>query len=134
MLNIKHTLAICILSLSSAGFAAPPAATTDLPALAKNMTQQMAAHQYANVEANFDQEMTAALPTDKLQQTWEATTTQVGAFQSIQSVKEMEQEGYDVVFVTVKFDKVTLAMKWVFGGKNKVAGLFFVPTSSKTAP
>ena len=96
-------------------------------AQARELTRQIVAKQYAEVEKSFDKAMLAALPTDKLQQTWEGLLEQVGAEQEVESANTAQQDGYRVVQVTVKFEKTTLNLKWVFDGKGLVAGFFIKP-------
>jgi hypothetical protein len=101
--------------------------------LAKNLTQQLAARQFDAVVGQFDQTMSSAMPSAKLGQTWDAVTGQAGAFQSIAGTTLQAVQGYQVVLVTTHFEKATLALKWVFDDKNRVAGLFVVPAEAPAA-
>jgi len=100
----------------------------DSESLAKSLTEQLASRQYAQIVTHFDETMTSAMPAAKLAEFWDGLTGQVGAFQSITGTRAQSVQGYQVVLVTSKFEKATLDVKWVFDGKNRVAGFFVVPS------
>src|SRR5260370_15814238 len=77
--------------------------------------------------------MTAVLPGATLGATWEGLLGQVGAFRGVTATRRQEAQGYHLVFVTCRFDKATLDVKIAFDARQRVAGLFFVPTQSQPA-
>lgn len=96
-------------------------------ALARGLTQQLAAQQFDAVVAHFDDTMTAAMPAAKLAQVWSAITGQAGEFQSISAVTAQKVQAYQVELVAVQFGKAKLRLKWVIDAQGRVAGFFVVP-------
>jgi hypothetical protein len=88
----------------------------------------LADKKFAAAVESMDQNMKNALPADKLQQAWTATTTQMGAYKQQLGARSEKQAGYDTVLVTCDFEKGPLDIKVVYDTNRKVAGLFFVPT------
>jgi len=135
-MKIKGVLGLfCTVVLVAVAFAAqpatpPPPATPGAEALAKDLTQQLAARKFDPVVAHFDQTMTAALPSAALAETWDSILAQFGAFRSIDATSLQQVQGYQVVLVTSKFEKASIALKWVFDDKLRVAGFFIVPAES----
>ncbi|HEY0308047.1 MAG TPA: alpha/beta fold hydrolase [Acidobacteriaceae bacterium] len=124
VLALFYTAAFCL-----ASFAAP-AIPPHLEALARTLTQKLAAREYASVETYFDETMSSGLPADKLGVTWESLIGQAGVFQSIDGTSTQEIQGYQIVLVTAKFQKTTLNLKWVFDAKSQVVGFFIVPVQA----
>lgn len=115
---------------SSSALAQTPSADE---ALAKSLTQQLAAKQFDAIVAHFDPTMTAAMPSAKLAQTWDAITAQTGAFQSIEGITAQTVQGYEIEIVTTQFAHAKLNLKWVFDAQGRVAGFFAAP-AEETAP
>ena len=85
---------------------------------------------FKNAAENFDGSMTAALPPDKLREMWKSMTKKFGDFVDIVGTRTEKKSGYDIVFVTCRFENNTFDMKVVFNSAGQIAGLFFVPTQS----
>ena len=85
---------------------------------------------YEKVVENFDETMKKALPADKLKEVWDSLIAQVGAFVEQTAVRKEKILGYDVVFVTCKFENSLLDAKVVFNQRKQISGLFFVPPQS----
>ena len=136
MIKIGNALTFLLpIVLVAVAFAAqpaapPPPATPGPEALAKDLTQQLAARKFDPVVASFDETMTAALPSAALAETWDSILAQFGAFHSIEATSLQQVQGYQVVLVTSKFEKASIALKWVFDAKLRVAGFFIVPAES----
>ena len=133
MIKFGNALAFLLpVALGAASLAAPPAqpATPGPESLAKDLTQQLAARKFDPVVARFDETMTAALPSAKLAEVWDGILAQFGAFRSIDATSLQEFQGYQLVFVTSKFDKASLTFKWVFDTNLRVAGFFLVSADS----
>jgi len=92
----------------------------------------LAARDYAKVEAQFDLAMHLILPVSKLSAAWDATIMQAGDFKSIVGVRQKELQGYQIVFVTCQFANRSLDTKVVFNSRGQVTGLFFVPTTAQS--
>jgi hypothetical protein len=99
-------------------------------ALAKDVTQELAARQYDKVEARFDSRMASAMPLEKFQSFWDATLGQVGAFKAITKVAPSEQQGYHIVVLTCTFEKSPLNLRLVFDKESKIAGFFLAPVAA----
>ena len=54
---------------------------------ARDLVAKLAAHDVAGAVATFDDQMSAALPVDKLQAVWAQIESQAGAFQKVESVE-----------------------------------------------
>jgi len=96
--------------------------------LAKDLVDSLASSNYKKAVENFDDTMKTVLPADKLKEVWNSLTVQSGAFVEQRDTRNEKIMGYDVIFVTCKFEKAVLDAKVVFNDKKQVAGLFFVPT------
>jgi dienelactone hydrolase len=113
-----------------------PLATQPVPdwqSLGKTIVQQLAAHEFSKVAAQFDEAMLAALPEAKLATVWDQLTGQVGILRSITGTRVEEVKEYRHVFVTCQFEKALLDTKLVFDSKQRVAGLFFTPSQPPVA-
>jgi len=85
--------------------------------------------------ATFDDTMKTAMPEAKLQETWNAVLSQVGAFKQIVKTRTEKRGAYTIVIVTSDFQNATLDIKVVFDQSKRVAGLFFAPaTNTDYAP
>jgi uncharacterized protein len=130
---------LCAAVVVSASPAPPQAAAPDLESLARSLTEQLAARQFDQITAHFDETMTTAMPSAKLSKFWDGLIGQVGAFQSIAGTRVRPTEShpdYQAVLVTSKFEKATLNLKWVFNPKSRVAGFFVLPVEpdAQTTP
>ena len=101
---------------------------------AKLLVAQMAAGQFEKAVEPFDKTMHQALPPDRLKAAWMGLTKQYGRFCRVTGTRTERIQQYQVVFVTCEFQRGTLDTKVVFSSKNKVAGLFFVPSGRYRRP
>jgi len=99
---------------------------------------QLSEGNYGMVFARFDEAMGRALPKETLRMTWEALERQVGVYERQTGVRSERAGKYEAVFVTCRFERMTLDVKVVFDPEGRVAGLFFLPagmsTPSRSAP
>jgi Protein of unknown function (DUF3887) len=72
----------------------------DFEAIGKGLIAALAARQFDKAEAQFDDQMKAALPLAKLPEVWDSIISQVGAFKRIVATKSMEKQGLAAVIVT----------------------------------
>jgi hypothetical protein len=105
----------------------------DFEAIGKGLVNQLVARQFDKVEAQFDDQMKAALPLAKLPETWDVLLAQVGPFKSIVSAKVMEKQGLHAAFVTCEFERASLDAKVFMDAQGQVKGLFFEPASDSSA-
>lgn len=101
--------------------------SANLKAMAQAFVDQLAQGEFEEAVQRFDDTMGQALPAPKLQETWEAVVAQVGPFQEQVATRTTEQQGYDVVLVTTRFQRAQLDVRVVFDNQDRIAGLFFVP-------
>jgi len=126
---VLPALLLLTVALGAASLAAQPA-TPGPEALARDLTQQLAARHFDPVVSHFDQAMTAALPSAMLAGNWDSILAQYGAFRSMDASSLQQVQGYQVVLVTAKFDKASLTFRWVFDARLRVAGFFLVSAES----
>ena len=72
--------------------------------------------------------MKAALPSPKLKETWQTLTTQAGPLQRQAEARFEKQARFDIVYVTLEFEKAAIDAKVVLDAGGLVSGLWFVPT------
>jgi fermentation-respiration switch protein FrsA (DUF1100 family) len=106
--------------------------TDPLSEKAREIVSSMAAGDYDTPVASFDATMKVAMPAGTLQQAWEALVASAGPFVEVTSTRKEKAAGYDIVFVTCKFEKTSMDIKVVFDSGGLVAGLFFVPSQGST--
>jgi dienelactone hydrolase len=128
--RITRALALLVAVLLCASAFAPAQSTPGLDTLARALTQQLSARQFSSVASHFDADMSSAMSSLQLANAWDSIVGQAGAFQSIIATHTNEQQHYQTVFVTSKFAKASLDLKWVFDSKGFVAGFFVVPAST----
>jgi uncharacterized protein len=135
-MNTMETMKILAKSLCLAvplalALAAAPAwgqAGEDWAGLGKAVALEISTRQFDKTVARFDETMAAVLPAATLAATWDGLLGQVGAFRGVTATRQQEAKGYHLVFVTCRFDKATLDVKIAFDARQRIAGLFFVPT------
>ncbi len=125
----KLLIALTLVSLTHVSFAEGP----DFEAIGRGLVAQLAARQFDKVEAQFDDQMKAALPAVKLPEVWDSLLAQAGPFQDITSVKVTEKQGLHAAFVTCEFERATLDAKIYMDSQGQVKGLFFEPHSESAA-
>lgn len=101
---------------------AAPQATAGLEALAKNLTQHLAARQFDIVASHFDKTMTATLPASKLGESWDGFIAKAGAFQSIEGMHTSTVAAFRIVLVAAKFEKGSFTIRWIFDSNGHVSG------------
>jgi dienelactone hydrolase len=96
---------------------------------ARDLVGRLAAHDFAGAVATFDDQMSAALPVDKLQGVWSQIESQAGAFQRFESVEVKPAGSGDtrVALVKASFERAPLLVRVVFRGSDRVAGFFVAP-------
>lgn len=111
------------------GFQALPERTPELSSRAGEIVTFLSEGEYAGVEKMFDEKMEAALPAEKIEETWRSLTTQFGPFRMQGIVRKMRIQGYDIVYVPCQFERQTLDCQIAFDGKGRVSGLYFRPAA-----
>jgi dienelactone hydrolase len=91
---------------------------------ARDLVDKLAAHDFAGAAATFDDQMSAALPVEKLQTVWAQIESQAGAFQKVESVEVKPTGDARVVLVRASFEHAPLLLRVVFKGSDRVASFF----------
>ena len=130
--NSAAWLLLAVLSAASAALAQNP----DYEALGRGLVTQLSARQFDKVEAQFDDQMKAALPVAKMPEVWDSILAQVGAFKGIAAAKVLQKQGLAAAFVTCEFERATLDAQIYMDSRGQVKGLFFAPpaASDSSAP
>jgi hypothetical protein len=128
-------LALCgilVLLLWQTTFAEEPASPQI--ELAKTFVSQMAAGEFEKAVEPFDARMQKAIPAEKLKQIWNSVTNLHGAFRKTGASRTEVAKPYQIVYVTLEFERGQHDAKVVFNADNKVAGLFFIPSGKYQSP
>ena len=130
------TLTILILGFSvalgawvSAQFSSE-AAIAKAEAIFKNLQEGRT----SDVVKEFNAQMSAAVPEDKLKPMWPAFTAKFGAFKGIDERREGQVQGRQAVELFLAFEKEKVVQRVVFDGEGKVAGLVFRPLDGSVLP
>ena len=113
----------CVAVLAVASCARPSATQ-----VAEGMVDSMAKGDFASATKDFDATMKAALPAEKLGQSWSQVTAQYGPFKSRIGSREAQEAGSQCVHVTCQFEKARWDIKVVFDKDGKIGGLWGSPT------
>jgi uncharacterized protein len=122
------TLRICAAALlvSSLSFTAIAQETESAPVTAaKRVLQEIASGQFANVEAQYDARLSAALPPGRLAAAWASILEQAGSFDSVVSSSATKSQLIDIVILVCKFQNRLLDAQIAMGPEGKIAGLHF---------
>jgi dienelactone hydrolase len=110
----------------------PPPGRADLTATARALTRALLKEDYTAAGKDFDAVMRKALPADKMEAAWKGTVGKAGAFVEEKGTRTARQQGYDIVFVTCRFEKADFDVKVVFNADRLVTGLFFLNAKPAT--
>jgi len=102
----------------------------DFITVAQHFTDLLVKKDFAAAEALFDDTMKAAMPQVKLEETWNAVLSQVGAFKQQLKTRTEKRAAYVMVFVTCDFERMKLDVRVVLDQSKHVAGLFFGPATN----
>ena len=119
--------------------AQPPASAAEMPAdgleqTAGQLLQLMVAGKYEEATKDFDTQVSQAMPPEKLKQTWEAVTAQVGGLREQTAARRSQSGPHIVIDVDCVFEKSPLVFRLAFDQEHKIAGMFFLPPQENTAP
>lgn len=128
-MNRTATVIIFVLFFISAISAQSP----DYEALGRGLVTQLAARQFDQVEAQFDDQMKSALPAAKLPGVWDSLLSQAGQFKQIAKVKVFQKQGLVAAFVTCDFEQATLDAQIYMDAQGRIKGLFFAPPAATDA-
>jgi dienelactone hydrolase len=96
---------------------------------ARAFVDLMAGGQYAEAFESFTPQMKAALPVDRLSQTWKALAAQAGPFRRQIATSVTPRGVLSVVVVTCEFERATLDVHVTVNPANQVGGLALRPAA-----
>lgn len=97
-------------------------------ASAQQLVQNLVSKNYPAFMSSCSPEFVTALPADKLQGAWEQLQAQAGSWQSITGVRTQNYKQDVIVYVTCKFEKLSVDLQLSFNPLQQVDGFRFVPT------
>ena len=106
--------------------ALPVSGEAALEGKAMELLDHMKAGDEDAVLAMMDDSMKGAMK-GQVKALWDSLLASFGAFQEAGARRASSAEGYDVIELTLVFDRAKLIQRTVFDGGGRVAGLFFVP-------
>ena len=95
------------------------------------LLELMVAGKFEEATRDFDTKVSEAMPPEKLKQTWEAVTTQVGVLQEQTAVRRSQSGPHIVIDVECTFEKSPLVFRLAFDQEHKIAGMFFLPSQTQ---
>jgi uncharacterized protein len=116
----------CDRSPTSSGEASPHSETPVLR-LAETFVDHLAAGDFAQCVAQFDDTMRGALSERQLSATWEALLGQSGRFVRRHGSRLEPRPPYRVALVTCEFQKAWIDISITYDNAERVSGLFFLP-------
>lgn len=117
---------LCLVAVSCSPEKLPPLDGEPVE-LAEEFTGSLAKGDYEECVEFFSAEMRRAMSARQLEQSWDDLQDQVGPFVGKTGMREETIDGYDVVFVTTKFEDGLIDIRVVFDEDRRVAGLWFDP-------
>jgi hypothetical protein len=118
---------VLIISFISCGEKKDGPKVGDLTPLATEFVESLVKQDFANAVKNFDSTMKGVMSEEKLQEVWQGLLAQSGSFKKQTGVRQTQEQGFNIVFVTCEFEKSTLNIKVVFNNASEISGLWFVP-------
>lgn len=118
---------VLIISFISCGEKKDDPKIGDLTPLATEFVESLVKQDFANAVKNFDSTMKGVMSEEKLQEVWQGLLAQSGSFKKQTGVRQTQEQGFNIVFVTCEFEKSTLNIKVVFNDASEISGLWFVP-------
>jgi len=100
---------------------------SDSRAHAAEVLDDITAGRFEAVEAQFADEVSAALPPGMLARTWEQLTAQVGDFKRAAKGASQQMQGNRIETRVCVFERATLDAVIAFTPEGRIAGLRFVP-------
>ena len=123
---------LCLILVATATHGAEPEALPAAPpasavARAETMLGRLQAGAFAEVVADFDATMAAAMPADELASTWSRLLEQTGKLARVDERRTLDKDGATIVDLLCTFESGPLVVRIVYGKEGKVSGFWLVP-------
>jgi uncharacterized protein len=107
------------------------AQTSDLSSKGSKFITLLSEGDYKSAVAMFDETMKKFLPEEKLKEVWKSIISQYGPFKEQGTIRKGNIQSYEVVYVTMQFEKNSLDSQISFDSNGMIAGLYFLPATNK---
>ncbi|NLX11680.1 MAG: alpha/beta fold hydrolase [Chloroflexi bacterium] len=135
---LRSLIPLLVVALVLPGVVLAQDSTPEMPdpeAIAQALIDHLLAGNFVAASADFSDEVAAALPPEKFEQTWESIIQQVGPFQEqLGTSREVLDDGSTRVIVTLQFERLAVDALIVIDAQGRVTGLFFGQSQSVPAP
>jgi len=109
----------------------PAAQPLDATAHARAVLSSIAAGEFAKVEADFTNEMRAALPSGRLAAMWTALQGQAGTYKSCGPDPRVVKIGdKEMVITACAFERATIDIQFAFDSSGRISGMVFRPAAN----
>jgi dienelactone hydrolase len=109
----------------------PKTPQSEIDAMARSFVENLTSANFSAVVSLFDSTMAAQLTEENVGQIWSSLTDQFGTYIGPSDTRSDTLGGYNIVYVTMEFERGPIDAKVVISNDLKVAGLFFVPAPPK---
>jgi dienelactone hydrolase len=112
-----------------------PQPTPDVVSRARAALDAMIANDFAKIEAQFTDEMKAALPPGKLAAGWASVVQQAGALKGCGTEPRVVAIAEKQMVITpCEFERATLDVQFAFDSAGRIAGMVMRPAAKPAAP
>jgi len=124
---------LSFVTISAAAQAQP--ALKDETGHARDLIAALVRKDFPEVEAQFDDKMTAALPAGRLAAMWETLLTQVGAYKSCAAQSRVRVVADKQMVITAcEFEHAPLDVQFAFDSESRISGMVMRPAAPAEAP
>ncbi|MCD2500690.1 DUF3887 domain-containing protein [Clostridium sp. NSJ-145] len=96
----------------------------EVKAAAEEVINELNDKNYDGILEDSSDELKISLPDNKLQETWEGFSKDIGKFNSISNMTLAEKNGYAVAITNVKYDNKKVTFTLSFNKEMKLAGIY----------
>ncbi|HET7322358.1 MAG TPA: alpha/beta fold hydrolase [Longimicrobiaceae bacterium] len=126
-----RALGLVALALAAcAGTPPPPVPGPEEPVAQdrlRDVVEMLSEGDIAELYAQFDPRMTAAITPEQLGQVWASTIVQFGEYQSLDKLESAEQQGLRTATGVMHFANGAVDIRLALNAEGKIAGLFLTP-------
>jgi hypothetical protein len=132
MTRIRMTLSAALIATLVAS--APIAHAQETPeAHARHVLELMTTGKFDELFKEFNAQMAAALPPERLEQTWATLQAQAGPYKSVVDQRVQSIQGMTAVITGVQFERTVANYIVAFDADGRIAGLQFTPRPAAPA-